>query len=351
MAFPTTAAHEIIRLLTVDQRDSTGLVERAEKFRVNEQWNEIIELWKSEEDAEDSMLSYREELRGLAAMYLGVADWHVSNSGQVDGDTSQVVNKAPCMTAEDHFRKAEEAFSSLGNCYGVGLAYLARGFTHQFSDPDDKNGQARLWFRRSFYEFSQLASNYARTKDVIRFSRCNGLAGRVYDSIVLLEEKDKACNRVYLVPHVGEVAAGRPTLIATTASEFNVTEVIVTEQSYRLRPPWTDNTEPLQLLPNHSYFTLEVRGDSMIDAKLMPGDQLLVQHVEDVQQVVGKKDIAVVIIEDDAGPMGLVKQVKIEGDAVFLQSANPRYRTRKFRKDAVKVQGRVIGVMVSSDED
>jgi SOS-response transcriptional repressor LexA len=169
--------------------------------------------------------------------------------------------------------------------------------------------------------------------------------GRVRDLLQVLEEKQRKSEYVHLIPHVGKVAAGRPKLIATAASTDSVNEVIWAGKTYALLAPWTRDSYSYTFRSDYGYFTTEIQGDSMKGARLEPGDRVLVQHTEDIEEVLGPQDIAVVVIEGQAGPTGLVKRIEKQENAVLLLSENPSYKTRQFAANKVRIQGKVLGIL------
>lgn len=118
-----------------------------------------------------------------------------------------------------------------------------------------------------------------------------------------------------LVPLVGEVAAGTPIL---------ATENI--EDSYPL---------PREMVKDSTCFLLRIRGESMIEAGILPGDLVLVRQ----QNAADNGDIIVALIENDA----TVKRFFKEKKRVRLQPENasldPIYATD------VNILGKVIGLL------
>jgi repressor LexA len=125
------------------------------------------------------------------------------------------------------------------------------------------------------------------------------------------------------LPLVGQVAAGQPIL-----AEENV------ERSVRVDPG---------LFRPRAAFLLRVRGDSMIEAGILPGDLVAVSKAARLSD----GEIAVVRIDEDV----TVKRWKIEGRGtsarVVLEPANPRHRPIVVdpRRAQVAVEGRVVGVL------
>ena len=75
---------------------------------------------------------------------------------------------------------------------------------------------------------------------------------------------------------------------------------------------------PKSWLNGGEYFFLRAKGDSMINARIMDGDLLLIRRQDDVEN----GEIAAVLIDDEA----VLKRVYKTGDNVILQSENPKYQ-------------------------
>ncbi|GAB6157500.1 transcriptional repressor LexA [Desulfotomaculum varum] len=125
----------------------------------------------------------------------------------------------------------------------------------------------------------------------------------------------QAGEELVYVPMVGEVAAGLPLLAV-------------------------QNYEDRVMLPRSftgygEFFMLTVRGESMIEAGILPGDLLLVRR----QESVNNGEIAVALLEDEA----TVKTFYKEKDQIRLQPAN-RLMEPIYVRD-VKILGKVVGLM------
>jgi repressor LexA len=84
-----------------------------------------------------------------------------------------------------------------------------------------------------------------------------------------------------------------------------------------------------------NYYWFKIKGDSMINDGIRPGDLALVRE----QPEVDNGDIAVVVINGDEGT---VKHLYKNGDSIVLQSANPDYPPRIFSGPALS-QVRIVG--------
>lgn len=116
------------------------------------------------------------------------------------------------------------------------------------------------------------------------------------------------------VPLVGQVAAGSPIL-----AEENIEDTLEV---------------PALLGAETGDYALNVRGDSMRDAGILPGDVVVVRPAEDADN----GQIVVALLDDEA----TVKRFYRDEDAIRLEPANPDYEPIVSRD--VDIIGRVIGV-------
>lgn len=117
------------------------------------------------------------------------------------------------------------------------------------------------------------------------------------------------------VPIVGRVAAGEPILaVENIESYFPI---------------------PAELMPNAQTFMLTVQGESMINAGIFDGDQILVQE----QSVANNGDMVVALVEDSA----TVKTFYKEDGYYRLQPENDTMDPIIVHGD-LKILGKVIGV-------
>ena len=117
------------------------------------------------------------------------------------------------------------------------------------------------------------------------------------------------------VPLLGEVAAGIPLLAV---------------ENYDDKIPL-----PRSFTGFGEFFMLTVRGESMIEASIIPGDMVLVRR----QESVNNGDIAVALLEDEA----TVKRFYKEENRIRLQPEN-RLMDPIYVKD-VKILGKVVALM------
>ena len=99
------------------------------------------------------------------------------------------------------------------------------------------------------------------------------------------------------IPVLGRVAAGQP---------------ILAEEN------WNGSLELADMFgQTENLFALQVRGDSMIDAGILPGDHVIVQKQENARP----GDIVVALIDDEA----TVKYYRPHKDRIELVAANAKY--------------------------
>lgn len=120
----------------------------------------------------------------------------------------------------------------------------------------------------------------------------------------------------YVLPIVGEIAAGGPIEAYQDASETIAVPEI--------------------LAPSGDAYVLRVRGDSMIEAHIEDGDFVLIRP----QTTARNGDIVVAQVEENAVTL---KRFFKEKDRIRLQPANPNYPPQ-FYND-VRIQGKLIGVI------
>jgi len=85
-----------------------------------------------------------------------------------------------------------------------------------------------------------------------------------------------------------------------------------------------------------STFALRVKGDSMIEAGIMPDDLVLVRK----QEVAQTGETVVALVEDEA----TVKKLKRRGSDYYLEPANPNYNPIPMDEN-VSIIGKVISVV------
>jgi len=105
-----------------------------------------------------------------------------------------------------------------------------------------------------------------------------------------------------------------------------------------LRDPERSVDIPGSLLGRGDHYTLEVDGDSMVDAGILDGDIAVIRRDETADN----GDIVVALIDDSEATL---KRLRRKGASIALEPANAAYETRIFGPGRVKVQGRLIGLL------
>ena len=105
-----------------------------------------------------------------------------------------------------------------------------------------------------------------------------------------------------------------------------------------LRDHSTHVQVPPHLLGHGDHYALEVVGDSMVEAGIQDGDLVVIERAD----LAESGDIVVALIDESEVTL---KRLRCKGQTVALEAANPRYETRIFGPNRVKVQGRLVGLM------
>jgi repressor LexA len=123
-------------------------------------------------------------------------------------------------------------------------------------------------------------------------------------------------NQAFVLPVIGEIAAGGPIEAYQDASETL--------------------SVPEALAAGSDAYVLKVRGDSMIDAHITDGDFVVIRK----QDTARNGDIVVAQVEENAVTL---KRFFKEKNRVRLQPANESYQPMFY--DDVRIQGKLIGVI------
>ena len=127
----------------------------------------------------------------------------------------------------------------------------------------------------------------------------------------MVEEQDPHADQI---PVVGSVAAGSPILAEECIEDY-----------------LTFDTQGL----SGEHFALRVRGESMLDAGILPGDLVVVHR----QQEVHSGEIVVALFEDEA----TVKTYRRKDGHVWLMPANDDYTP--IDGDRAEILGKVVAVV------
>jgi repressor LexA len=120
------------------------------------------------------------------------------------------------------------------------------------------------------------------------------------------------------LPILGRIAAGTP---------------IEAIQHERDRLP-----VPEAMLGAGEHFILEIQGDSMINAGILDGDQVIIRRTDSAHS----GEIVVALVK---GEEATLKRLRKKGASIALEAANPAYETRIFGPDQVQVQGKLVGLI------
>lgn len=148
-------------------------------------------------------------------------------------------------------------------------------------------------------------------------------AATANSAITIIENRDfEETRRTVYLPLVGNIAAGSPIL-----AQENVEEVLPVPDAI------TDS--------NADTFFLRVKGESMIEEGIMPGDLVAIARCESVSN----GELAAVMVEDEA----TVKRFYRRGSMIVLEPANHLYEPIVIdpAQSQVTIIGKVTGLLRS----
>ena len=121
------------------------------------------------------------------------------------------------------------------------------------------------------------------------------------------------------LPFLGRIAAGNP--IEAITGSFEQISV------------------PNYLINNKDeHFSLEVSGDSMVDAGIFDGDLVIIRKTE----AANSGDIVVALIDQNEVTLKRFRSFK---NSIALEPANKNYKIRLFGEGRVKIQGKLVGLI------
>ena len=126
------------------------------------------------------------------------------------------------------------------------------------------------------------------------------------------KENGKNKNNIISIPILGKIAAGLP--IEAISDNTNYIEL------------------PETLLKKGEYFILNVEGDSMIEAGIFDGDQVVIRKANDANN----GEIVVALIDNNEATL---KRIFKRGQQVALQPENSNYKTVIYGPDRIQIQG------------
>ncbi len=143
-------------------------------------------------------------------------------------------------------------------------------------------------------------------------------------------------SRTPFKPQVVETA--RPAAVANDIRELPVLGRIAAGTPIDAIQHERDRVQvPESLLGAGEHFVLEVQGDSMINAGILDGDQVIIRRAN----TANSGEIVVALVGEEA----TLKRLRKRGASIALEAANPAYETRIFGPDQVQVQGRLVGLI------
>ena len=125
-------------------------------------------------------------------------------------------------------------------------------------------------------------------------------------------ESGKNKNNIISIPILGKIAAGLP--IEAISDNTNYIEL------------------PETLLKKGEYFILNVEGDSMIEAGIFDGDQVVIRKANNANN----GEIVVALIDNNEATL---KRIFKRGQQVALQPENRNYKTVIYGPDRIQIQG------------
>lgn len=120
------------------------------------------------------------------------------------------------------------------------------------------------------------------------------------------------------LPFYGRIAAGQPIeALRETGAQVSV---------------------PINLLGRGDHYTLEVAGDSMVEAGILDGDTVIIRRGDTADN----GQIVVALIDDQEVTL---KRLRRRGSTIALEPANARYESRIVPSDRVRIQGSLVGLL------
>lgn len=86
------------------------------------------------------------------------------------------------------------------------------------------------------------------------------------------------------------------------------------------------------------HYALQISGDSMIEAGIMNGDNVIIRACNTVENGA----IAVALVDDSEATL---KYIRREGSQIALEPANKDYEIRRLPASRVKIQGALVGLI------
>ena len=179
---------------------------------------------------------------------------------------------------------------------------LKTNFTPSFDEMKDglglksKSGIHRILSALEERGYIKKLNNRARAIEVLKFPN----------------NKTNLNNNSITIPILGKIAAGHP--IEAISDDTNYIDI------------------PQSFLGKGEYFLLEVEGDSMINAGIFDGDQVIIEKRNDAKN----GEIVVALIDNNEATL---KRIYKRGQQLALQPENPAFKTVIYGPDRVQIQG------------
>ena len=120
------------------------------------------------------------------------------------------------------------------------------------------------------------------------------------------------------LPLLGQIAAGTPIEALSDHSQFL--------------------DVPASMIGSGEHFALEIVGDSMVEAGIHDGDTVVIKKTD----IANHGDIVVALIDEHEATL---KTLRKEDGRIGLEPANRHYQTRYFSSNAVRIQGKLAGLI------
>ncbi len=188
-------------------------------------------------------------------------------------------------------------------------------------DLKSKSGVHRLISALEERGFLRRLPNRARALEVVKMPERADVkkpaAQPAPISTIAQSPPPRAANDVIEIPLHGRIAAGVPIEAMEGATMLPV---------------------PAALLGSGEHYALEVSGDSMVEKGILDGDYALIKRTETARD----GDIVVALIDEHEATL---KTFYREGAMVRLDPANRAYDPQRYASNAVRVQGKLAGLL------
>jgi|GEM_PF-3075875 len=232
------------------------------------------------------------------------------------GGTAQCGEKAWSAAAKS-YRQARRIFEDEDYEYGLGIALVALGLTHQV---DNEYTEARRLYDQSRQVFERLDQEYRLWHGTSKESPYRGFCRQLHSMIRRAEAEN--ARQLPIINLVGEATAGMPLYLPGEQYQGPIDAVVLEGGRYRVLS--LESRQPTKIdlgvsIRDQEYLVVKASGDSMIEARIFSGDYLLVRKQD------GEPENGQIAVFQDEDQRPIVKIFRREGDRRWLQSANPKY--------------------------